>query len=299
MSLPNFICLGATKCGTTTLYDILKQHPDIYIPSLKEPHFFDIPKNFSNGLEWYEKTYFKKIDKKIISDFTPSYFFDKKAPKRIFDALGSNMKFLVILRNPVDRAYSHYLHSKRDFHEIEDFENSLNLESSRLKKYLAQSDYLSYLRHSYIQQGMYSQMLERYLRYFTLDNFLFISFEHDFLQERDLMAKKILDFLEVDSSILLDTDIKSNPSGIERSKFLKKMIKKDGWWRVFLKKIIPSLKLRQVIKNRIQRANTRDLNPPIISQSSRKKIYQSYFRDDVLNLERILKRDFSFWESKI
>ena len=69
MSLPNFMCLGAAKSGTTSLYDILRQHADIYIPSFKEPHFFDIPENFSNGLEWYEKVYFKNADKKIIADF--------------------------------------------------------------------------------------------------------------------------------------------------------------------------------------------------------------------------------------
>ena len=155
MSLPNFMCLGAAKSGTTTLYDILGQHPDIYTSSFKEPHFFYIPENFSNGLHWYEKTYFKKADKKIIADFTPSYFFDENAPKRIFESLGGNMKFLVIIRNPVDRAYSHYLHSKRDHHETEDFEKSLKLEVSRLKYYEDQSDYLSYLRHSYVHQGLY------------------------------------------------------------------------------------------------------------------------------------------------
>jgi hypothetical protein len=289
------MCIGAAKSGTTTLYDILRQHPDVYIPSFKEPHFFDIPENFSNGLSWYEKTYFKKIDKKIIADFTPSYFFDKNAPKRIFDSLGSAMKFLVIIRNPIDRAYSHYLHSKRDFHETEDFEFSLRIENTRLNTYMAQFDYLSYLRHSYVQQGLYSEMTERYLQYFNLDNFLFISFEDEFLKSRDLTIKKILDFLEVDSSVRLHTDIKSNPSSKEKSKSLKIMMQKTGWWRVFLKQLIPSLKVRQIIKNRIQRANIRIYNPPKLSQIEKHNIYDCYFRDDISNLERILKRDFSYW----
>lgn len=295
MSLPNFMCLGAAKSGTTTLYDILGQHPDIYTSSFKEPHFFDIPENFSNGLHWYEKTYFKKADKKIIADFTPSYFFDENAPKRIFESLGGNMKFLVIIRNPVDRAYSHYLHSKRDHHETEDFEKSLKLEVSRLKYYEDQSDYLSYLRHSYVHQGLYSQMLERYLLYFSLDNFLFISFEDEFLQKRDLTIKKILQFLEIDNSFFLNTDILSNPSSKEKSKILKKMMKKTGWWRRFLKKMIPSLKIRQIIKNRIQMANISAFNPPQISQVERQNIYNSYFKQDVHNLEELLKRKM-YWD---
>ena len=295
MSLPNFMCLGAAKSGTTTLYDILRQHPDIYIPSFKEPHFFDIPENFRNGLKWYEETYFKKAKKKIVADFTPSYFFDEYSPKRIFDSLGSDIKFLVIIRNPVDRAYSHYLHSKRDCHEIEDFEESLKLEPSRLKQYADQSDYLSYLRHSYIHQSLYAQMLERYLRYFSLDNFMFISFENEFLKERELTIKHILDFLGVDNSIILDTNIRSNPSSKAKSKNLKKLIKRGGWWRVLLKKMIPSLKIRQIIKNRVQRLNISVFSPPKLSHLDRKKIYNLYFRHDIRNLEGILNRDMSHW----
>ena len=295
MSLPNFICLGAAKSGTTTLYDILRQHPDIYVPSFKEPHFFDIPENFFNGVHWYEKTYFQKANNKIISDFTPSYFFDINAPKRIFETLGGDMKFVVIIRNPVDRAYSHYLHSKRDFHETLDFEEALTLETSRLKQYQDQADYLSYLRHSYVQQGLYSKMLQRYLKYFSLDNFLFISFEDEFLERRDLVIKRILEFLEVDSTILLNVDIRSNPASKERSKILKRIMKKTGWWRVFIKRIIPSLKIRQIIRNNIQRANISISTPPRLGQLERQRVYNSYFRDDIHNLEEILDRDLSHW----
>ena len=297
MSLPNFMCLGAAKSGTTTLYDILRQHPDLYIPSFKEPHFFDIPENYKNGIKWYEKTYFKNANQKIVADFTPSYFFDEEAPKRIFESLGGELKFVVILRNPLDRAYSHYLHSKRDLYEKQDFGEALKLESSRLQQYQNQADYLSYLRHSYIHQGLYSKMLKRYLQYFSLDNFLFINFEDEFLQEKDLTIQKVLHFLEIDSSILLNIDIRSNPASKERSKILKRMMKKTGWWRVLLKKIIPSLKIRQIIKNRIQRANISVFNPPKLTQIQRHNIYNSYFSRDVHDLSVLLNRDFSNWIS--
>lgn len=297
MSLPNFMCLGAAKSGTTTLYDILRQHPAVYIPSFKEPHFFDIPENYKNGINWYEKNYFKNANNKVVADFTPSYFFDKEAPKRIFESLGGKVKFVVILRNPVDRAYSHYLHSKRDLYEKQDFGEALKLESSRLQKYQNQADYLSYLRHSYVHQGLYSKMLKRYLQYFSLDNFLFINFEDEFLQEKDLTIQKVLNFLEIDSSILLNIDIRSNPASKERSKILKRMMKKTGWWRVLIKKMIPSLKIRQIIKNRIQRANISVFNPPKLTQIQRHNIYNSYFSRDVHDLSVLLNRDFSNWIS--
>jgi hypothetical protein len=288
------MCLGAAKSGTTTLYDILRQHSDIYTPSFKEPHFFDIPENFNNGLQWYEKTYFKKTDKKIIADFTPSYFFDKNAPRRIFESLGANMKFLVIVRNPVDRAYSHYLHSKRDHHEVEDFEKSLELELSRLNQYEQQSDYLFYLRHSYIHQGLYSRMLERYLQYFSLDNFLFISFEDEFLKERDVTIKKILDFLEIDNSAVLNTDIRSNPSSKEKSKNLKKLMNKRGWWRDMVRFMIPDIQLRQIIRNRIQRINIIEFKAQQLSQELRSELLEKYFKQDILNLERILNKEMNW-----
>ena len=126
MSLPNFMCIGASKSGTTSLYDILKQHSNIFLPTFKEPHFFDISPVYEHGISWYDKTYFSGVKKeKCIGDFTPTYLFDKYAPERILSSLGKNVKFIIILRNPVDRAYSHYLHSKRDLHEHLSFEDAL------------------------------------------------------------------------------------------------------------------------------------------------------------------------------
>ena len=294
MTLPNFMCLGAAKSGTTTLYDILRQHPDIYIPAFKEPHFFDIPENYKNGIEWYKRNYFRNANKKIIADFTPSYFFEKEAPKRIFKNLGRDMKFLVVFRNPVDRAYSHYLHSKRDDHESENFEKSLELEVSRLKKHENQSDYLSYLRHSYVHQGLYAQMINRYLQYFSLDNFLFIHFENELLQERELTIKRILEFLEIDSSVLLKTDIRSNPSSKEKSKSLKKLMNKRGWFREVIKFMVPSKPLRQIINNKIQRMNIKESEFQQLSRELRSDILKNYFREDISNLERIINKKMNW-----
>ena len=294
MNLPNFMCLGAAKSGTTTLCDILRQHPEIYIPSFKEPHFFDFPENFENGLEWYAENYYKEVDKKIIADFTPSYFFDKDVPKRIFDSLGKDMKFLVIFRNPVDRAYSHYLHSKRDDYEIENFEVALELEVSRLNKYKDQADYLYYLKHSYVQQGLYAEMLERYLQYFSLDNFLFIHFEDELLQKRDLIISNILDFLEVDNSILLNTDIRSNPSSKERSKSIKKLMNKRGWFRDIIKFMVPSKQLRQIINNKIQRINITEFKAQQLSEEVKSELLEKYFSKDITHLEKMLNKKMNW-----
>ena len=294
MKLPNFMCLGASKSGTTSLYDILIQHPEIYIPQFKEPHFFDVSENFVNGLEWYKQNYFQKANQKIIADFTPSYFFDSNAPKRIFDALGPKMKFLVILRNPVDRAYSHYLHSKRDFHESNDFLEALESEEIRLKGYIEKSDYFSYLRHSYVKQGLYSKMLDRYLKYYSLDKFLFINFEDEFVKEKDATIKKILSFLNVDESIILNTNFKSNVASKAISKRLKKIMKKKSWYRKIIKYLIPSFTTRQILRNKIHKLNNTSFQPKQLSDDSKFRILDKYFKKDIVKLEIILNKDMNW-----
>jgi len=285
MSLPNFICLGASKSGTTTLCNILRQHSDIFIPTFKEPHFFDIPENYKNGVKWYENNYFKNANNKIIADFTPSYFFEKEAPKRISESLGTDIKFIVLLRNPVDRAYSHYLHSRRDEHENLTFEEALKAESARLERYQKEKDYLSLLRNSYLHQGLYGDMIERYLKYFPLKNFLFIHFEEEFLKERDRIIYKILDFLGVDKDIELKTDLRSNPASKARFVFLKKIMNKYGWWRSLLKFLVPSIQLRQIIRSKIQRANIVEFKSDKLSNTLRISLYNLYFKENISRFE--------------
>ena len=95
MSLPDFICLGAAKSGTTTLYEILKQHPEIVVSSFKEPHFFDNDTNWDRGIDWYKEAYFSRIgNKKIKGEFTPTYLSSNSSAKRIKSTIGNNIKFI-------------------------------------------------------------------------------------------------------------------------------------------------------------------------------------------------------------
>ena len=294
MSLPNFMCLGAAKSGTTTLYDILRQHPDVYIPSFKEPHFFDIPENYKNGINWYEKNYFKNANQKIIADFTPSYFFDKESPKRIFESLGDKVKFVVILRNPVDRAYSHYLHSIREEHENLSFIESLISEKDRLQNFEKEGDYLSYLRNSYSLQGQYGDMLERYLKYYSVEDFLFIHFEEEFLEKRDQTIQKILNFLQIKNEVKLKTDLKSNPASKAKSKFLSRLMNKKAWWRSILKFMIPSVQLRQIIRNRIQKLNIKQFKAEKITLQLKSELYNKYFKSSVLHFENLSNKKMNW-----
>ena len=297
MKLPNFLCIGAAKCGTTTIFDILKQHNEVYTPSFKEPHFFDIESVYRNGLDWYQKTYFSKVsDEKIIADFTPSYLYEKNAPKRIFNSLGSGVKFIVLLRNPVDRAYSHYLHTKRDEYENLSFQQALLEESRRLEKAKESDDYLTELRLSYVKQGLYGRMLSNYFNYFQRENFLIIHFEEEFINKREETIKRILEFLSLDTTQKLNIHLRSNQASEARFKFIKRFMRRKGWWRETLKALIPSLKVRQIIKNRLQRLNIRSFTPKEIPVKHQKQIFEEYFEDDVIELEDLLNRKMN-WDN--
>jgi len=295
MSLPNFMCIGAAKSGTTTLYDLLRQHPNVYTPSFKEPHYFDTPSNYCNGIEWYNKTYFNSVkQQQVIMDFTPSYLYERKAAKRIFTTLGKDIKFLVILRNPVDRAYSHYSHSKRDEHETEDFLKALAKEEERINDARLKEDYLTELRCSYVSQGRYYTMISNYLEYFPIEQFLFIHFEQEFVENRIESIKKIFSFLGIDYISELNYTLKSNPASEAKFVWIKRLLQKNGWWRSIMKALIPSLKFRQIIKNRIQRASISSFTPIPLNTAQREKMYQIYFTEEINKLEQLLNRKMNW-----
>ena len=293
MSLPNYLFIGAAKSATTTFFDILKKHEDIFVPKFKEPHFFNIDENYLKGLDWYKKTYFKDINNEsIIIDFTPTYLYYKLCAERIFDSLGPNVKFVIILRNPVDRAYSHYNHSKRDGHEFSSFEDAIKLENERIEKFRDKNDFLSELRCSYISQGLYFEMISAYLKYFDLNNFFIINFESEVVQNLDQTLLKLSKFLKLDLSNL-DYEIHSNKSGKPKYKLLQNIITNNNLFRKILKMIIPQ-KQRQIIRNKIKNFNKEDFVYLQLSEEKRRQLFEKYFRKDIMKLENLIGKKMNW-----
>ena len=293
MSLPNYLFIGAAKSATTTFFDILKKHEDIFVPKFKEPHFFNIDENYLKGLDWYKKTYFKDINNEpIIIDFTPTYLYYKLCAERIFDSLGPNVKFVIILRNPVDRAYSHYNHSKRDGHEVSSFEEAIKLENERIEKFRDKNDFLSELRCSYISQGLYFEMISAYLKYFDLNNFFIINFESEVVQNLDQTLLKLSKFLKLDLSNL-DYEIHSNKSGKPKYKLLQNIITNNNLFRKILKMIVPQ-KQRQIIRNKIKNFNKEDFVYLQLSEEKRRQLFEKYYRKDIMKLENLIGKKMNW-----
>lgn len=198
---PDFIIIGCQKCGTTSLYDYIIKHPCVYPATHKEIHFFDT--NYKIGLNWYrsyfptifEKYYVKKIHKKdfVTGEASPMYIFDTRAPKRISQTI-PKLKLIAILRNPIDRAYSHYNMQVRNDYETLSFEEAIKAEEKRLagerEKEASDEHYISvHLRdHSYLERGIYVDQLKIWMHDIAKKQFLILTSE-----ELDNNLTKVLD----------------------------------------------------------------------------------------------------------
>jgi hypothetical protein len=179
--LPDFIIIGSEKCGTTSLYDYMIKHPLIISAKTKEIHYFDI--NYL-GLWWYRShfpTIFQKIFKKscITGEATPYYLYHPLVAKRILMDI-PKVKLIVILRDPVSRAYSQYHDNLKKNQEVLSFENAIRNENIRIigekEKIIKNSNYHSesYWLFSYISKGIYVNQLKDWLKFFDRDKILIL-----------------------------------------------------------------------------------------------------------------------------
>lgn len=199
---PDFIIIGAQKAGTKSLYNYLIQHPDVKAARRKEVHYFDL--NHEKSASWYQ-SYFPLVRRaakhRISGEASPYYIFHPLVPERIAASL-PKVKLIALLRNPIDRAYSHYQHSVKFGFEKAPFDEALRRERELLPAETAhlRSDpgYRSFAhRHySYVSRGLYAEQLERWLRFFTADQLLILKSEELFTEpERTFL--RVVRFLEL------------------------------------------------------------------------------------------------------
>lgn len=188
--LPDFIIIGAQRCGTTSLYNYLVRHPNVMSAFSKEVHFFD--RYFRRGIVWYRsffplwvsRWYVERTSRRrvLVGESTPYYLFHPQAPRRAYGVV-PQAKLIVLLRNPVDRAYSHYNHEVKIGAETLPFENALEREQEVLPlemlKLLDDEDYYSFYHqhHSYLSRGIYLPQLQAWTRVFPRDQMLILNSE--------------------------------------------------------------------------------------------------------------------------
>ena len=205
-TLPDFLIIGAQKCGTTFLYQLLAQHPRVKPAFAKEVHYFDL--NFTKGDNWY-RSYFPLRTpgghKFITGESSPYYLFHPHAPRRASTVV-PDAKLIVLLRNPIDRAYSHYQHQvkrgKVGRRETLTFEEAIEAEEKTLPNEVSRMlqderyESPSHRTRSYLTRGMYVDQLLVWSSFFQRKQMLILKSEDLFDDMRNTL-ELMLTFLEI------------------------------------------------------------------------------------------------------
>jgi hypothetical protein len=181
-ALPDFVIIGAQKGGTSFLYYLLTCHPLVEPAARKELHFFDQPELFDYGAEWYRRCFprlgSKDGQRSITGEATPYYLFDPPVAKRMAEIV-PQARLIALLRNPIDRAYSHYQMQVKRGTEPRTFEEAIEQQHS-----------------SYVSRGIYVDQLLRWFEVFSKEQMLILKSE-DFFERPIETLKVVLTFLDL------------------------------------------------------------------------------------------------------
>ena len=283
----NFFIAGAPKSGTTSLYQYLCQHKEIEMCSIKEPDFFSctaLKKEqtyYGNdpiqNLEKYNKLFSNKKDL-LRGEASVSYLFYDDVAKKI-KKYNEKAKIIIILRNPVDRAFSHYLMDYRLGLVSENFEDIIN-------KRINHKNALLYYQQ-YVSVGEYYHQVERYIKVFGPEKLLIINYD-DFKNNLADTFEKICLFLNVSHTFKVDFTKSYNSFKRPRSKIVR-WVYSFTRLRKILSQIIPKIAINYIIKMLFTESKK-----PKLSSDARKFLI-SHYKDDIINLSKLLNQDLSSW----
>jgi len=299
MTFPNFLIIGAAKSGTSSLYMYLKQHPQVFMSPVKEPHFF----SFNNQTKMttgpgdpiheaitdfkeYEALFDGATTEKAVGEASTSYLYRPEAPERIHDVL-PDVKLIAILRNPADRAFSAYMHVVRDQRETaKTFSEALALEKER--KHAGWEP----IWH-FTSVGRYYEQLSRYYALFNRDQIRLFLYE-DLAADQENLLREVYQFLNVNADFTPGSLVRYNVSGELRSKFMNRVIKglfhRPNPIRWLSRKIFPEKwRLNAATWVRHQNLLKRKFSPEV-----RRQLIET-FREDILKLQDLINKDLSQW----
>jgi hypothetical protein len=288
-ALPDFFVLGVAKGGTTSLHHYLRQHPALFLPYEKELHFFDADeKQFSTGLDQYLE-YFSGAGDRLTGDATPSYFRNVKVVADRMQQLYGDAppRFLLLLRDPVERAYSHYLHNVSEGREPLSFEEALAAEqrnpTSKRTEWKA-----------YFADGVYADTLEQWFAHFSRDRFRI--FRSDELAQRpDAVLAEIFRFLGVDPTVEANTEVNLNRTGEDQSRALGTLLSVvPARLRSLVRRGIPKA-IRLPIEQFIRRRSTGGASDRPTPDPETERALRDRYAPHVRRLADQLDRDFSSW----
>lgn len=299
---PNFFIVGAAKAGTTSFAEYLSQHSQVYMSPVKEPHYFSseidgarlrqniepekyfsiqpLPKRhalYVRRPEHYQQLFAAAAQAKVRGEASPSYLYSEVAPRRIAEEI-EDPRFLILLRNPIERAYSHFrMHYGND---TDDFVKAVARDFHSPNKGWGISTL-------YVELGRYVPQLKRYLERFPR-NRIKICFYDDFSVDLRRSLLEVLSFLEVDATLDgISIGVRYNESH-GRPKIFRETSPLNRLWPYRLVRDTISHEYRLKIRHLLSR-------PPRPMLPEEYAAVASYFREDVLELSELLGRDLTHW----
>lgn len=301
--LRNTFIVGAAKAGTTTLYYLLDQHPAVCTPVVKEPNCFSNIDNHSDPVKpgngpgddstiWiqtqkkYHKLYSPEKHHTIKLDASVSYLYSTTAASQIAE-YDPDSRIIIVLRNPVERAFSHYKHLLRDGRETVSFEEAVNLEQSRIQKGWEFSWHLT-------NMGMYSDQIQRYFDHFNPEQIHIVTLE-DIKQDIAAVLNEITLFLGLEPFEYDFEQQERNESGVARSWILSRIVNWILGYKATINKIIPP-KVSHKALQLFRAVNIRQSDMEI-SDELRSKLYVK-FKADITKTEQLIGRNLDAWRNK-
>ena len=295
--MPNFLIIGAAKSGTTALYEFLRQHPKVFMSSLKEPNFFafegripdyqgpDDPTQFNRDvihtLHDYRALFNGVNDETAIGEASTRYMDTPGSAERIRRHLPS-ARLVAILRHPADRAYSEYLMRVRDGVEPPfDFEGALRREPQRIR------DHWSW--GWYVQRGCYHRQLRPYFDLFPR-NQMRVLLHEDLIEDPFALIRDIFGFLGVDDDFAPVMSRSINVSGVIRNPLLRTLWTKSRGMRRTIRPVLTKSVRQRVSRFIVNREMTKMPFPPRLREALVER-----FRPDILQLQELIGRDLSHW----
>lgn len=290
--LPNFLIVGAQKSGTTSLHEYLRHHPQIYLPEGKETKFFAEDERYAKGLAYYEEQHFSSCHgEPAVGEVDPDYmYFEQALDRMAVDLDLGTTKLIFVLRNPVDRAFSHYLMTLRRGIETFSFEEAIRQEDERISK-----DYYSNMHFSYIRRGYYLQQIKRFLAYTDRSNMLFILSEDLRNNTMDALTS-CYRFLNIQEDVTPpDFDVQHHVAKAPRSKGLLQLILRESFAKKIFRLLLPSDFLRKKLRRNLLEMNQTSDHGLVLQEDTRLMLADTYQEHNTA-LAEFIGRDLSHWD---
>jgi hypothetical protein len=292
--MPNFFVLGAAKAGTTTLYDLLKLHPQVYLPYDKEPMFFSRDDYFERGTDWYRKTFFQGSERFARrGEASPHYlYWARKVSERLRLEYGDQpVRLIVILRDPVQRAYSWYQNMVQEGEERLTFLAALQAEEQRLQTHNAELESHGWMRFGYCRGGRYASQLREYLAHFPRES-LHILLLEDLQRDAAGTLRQLCEFLQIDPGFVFRS-AQRNPAAVPRSRALQRLVRAPSRLKTLAKPWLAA-SLRYRLKRFVRGLNQKETAYAEMEPAAAEYL-RARLQVEVVDLAGIMQRDLSHW----